>query len=68
MPDGLTGCEVASKLRSLKPELKVVLSSGYGAQVIESDSLAQQDVEFLPKPYNAQVTLSTVRAAPDSAP
>jgi len=35
MPEGLTGLDLAAKLRKDKPDLKVIISSGHGAEIYQ---------------------------------
>ncbi len=53
MPGSITGLELALRLQQQKPEIKVVLSSGYSADLLKSDSADWQRFAFLPKPYPA---------------
>jgi CheY-like chemotaxis protein len=50
LPGGLSGIELARTARQLKPELKVVLSSGYVGDEASHD-LMRGEFSFLPKPY-----------------
>src|SRR3984893_6255270 len=50
LPGGLSGIELARTARKLKPELKVVLSSGYVGDEARH-VLNQGEFSFLPKPY-----------------
>jgi len=50
LPGGLNGIELARTARRLKPELKVVLSSGYVGEEARHD-LMRGEFSFLPKPY-----------------
>ena len=50
LPGGLSGIELARKARKLKPELKVVLSSGFVGDDAKND-LQRGEFSFLPKPY-----------------
>ncbi len=50
MPGGMTGRDLAEELRRRKPELNVIYSSGYSAELIESDP-AFDEMSFLAKPY-----------------
>jgi PAS domain S-box-containing protein len=50
LPGGLSGIELARMARKLKPELKVVLSSGYVGDEARH-VLNQGEFSFLPKPY-----------------
>jgi signal transduction histidine kinase len=66
MPDGLTGRELAVKLRATKPGLKVIYTSGYST---ESEGTAFRTLEaarFLQKPYQSQKLAQTVRDCLDA--
>ena len=54
----LDGRAAAAELRSLRPELPVVMMSGYDPSVLD-----QSDVHFLPKPFNRHILLEAVRRA-----
>ena len=51
MPDGMTGRELAERLRADRPDLKVVYTSGYSADVLGKDPPLVEGVNFLQKPY-----------------
>ncbi len=48
MPGGCNGVELAKRARALRPDLKVLLSSGYVGQAV---SLAADAFELIDKPY-----------------
>jgi len=60
---GMSGQETLARLRRLRPDLRVVMSSGYSeAECLKL--LADQAVSgFLPKPYTASTLGRTVKAA-----
>ena len=61
MPEGLSGGDLAEKLRAEKPALKVVCVSGYNV-----DDIRYADMTFLQKPYTRTTLAQTVRAALDA--
>ena len=63
MPEGITGCDLTEQLRAQRPALKVVLMSGYSADVISqnSDFLQCTKSGFLQKPFSTQALLQIVR-------
>ena len=67
MPEGMTGGEVAAQLRKRKPELKVVLTSGYGAEAVGKD-LSWSNMTFLAKPYLPSQLAQMVRQCLDGVP
>jgi PAS domain S-box-containing protein len=48
MPGGMTGIELAKKIRSRFPELPVLVTTGYSEQALAHDA----EFPILPKPYN----------------
>jgi len=64
MPEGMSGRELADSLRSRKPELKVIYTSGYSADVMGGE-LNRRDIRFLQKPYPPPQLAQTVRECLD---
>jgi two-component system cell cycle sensor histidine kinase/response regulator CckA len=64
MPEGMTGRELAEELKTRKPELRVVFTSGYSADIMGGDS-ALRDTMFLQKPYPPPMLAKTVRECLD---
>jgi PAS domain S-box-containing protein len=64
MPRGMNGLELARQARRLRPELRVLLASGYPASVLASDHGAGEEGEFpfLSKPYRSSELASKLRA------
>jgi signal transduction histidine kinase/ActR/RegA family two-component response regulator len=65
MPDGISGAELAKRLQSGQPHLKVVFTSGYTANEVNAEMLAKTHARFLQKPYTEDVLAKTVREALD---
>ncbi|MBI4324898.1 MAG: response regulator [Chloroflexi bacterium] len=61
LPGGLTGRELAERLRRQKPALKVILTSGYSPEVAGRDWSDQDGMYFLQKPYPPQSLVQAVR-------
>ncbi len=61
MPDGVSGRELAQRLKLEKPELKILFSTGYSTELVGRDTLLQDGKNFLPKPYNPDKLAHTVR-------
>jgi PAS domain S-box-containing protein len=61
MPHGVSGRELAQRLRGDKPELKVIYSSGYSLAVVGSDMVLREGLNFLQKPYNPGKLAKAVR-------
>ena len=65
MPGGLNGRELADRLWSEKPELKVIFSSGYGAEVLGKNFKLDPQLNYLQKPYLPQTLSRIVRRCLD---
>ena len=64
------GRELADRLRTDKPELKVVFSSGYSPEIAGMDLAERKGNGFLQKPYSSGALLEKLRAvlnSPDAA-
>ncbi|MFM2081445.1 MAG: hypothetical protein RL380_136, partial [Verrucomicrobiota bacterium] len=61
MPNGLTGRELARKLKTIRPTLKIIYTSGYSVDVAGRDLADEPDFHFLPKPYHPPSLLRAVR-------
>lgn len=64
MPEGMGGLELARQLRKLKPGLKVVLSTGYSAE-LQSANPEKDGMRMLPKPYEPDALVKMVRMCLD---
>jgi len=64
LPGGMTGRELATQLQGLKPNLKVIYSTGYSQDLLESKD---EPVNFLQKPYPPETLMRTVRSCLDAA-
>jgi PAS domain S-box-containing protein len=68
MPGGLNGRELAEKLWLDKPDLKVIFSTGYGADALGKDFKLDPEINFLQKPYLPQTLALIVRRCLDGEP
>jgi CheY-like chemotaxis protein len=66
MPDRLNGRELADKLRAERPDLKVIFTSGYSADVVGKEFVLQSGLNYLQKPYLPQTLTAAVRECLDS--
>ena len=66
MPDRLNGRELAEQLQAEKPDLKVMFSSGYSADVVGKDFVLQHGLHHLQKPYDPRKLLLAVRDCLDA--
>ena len=65
MPEGMTGLELAERLRANRPGLKVIITSGYSAEIVHAGRPTQAGITYLPKPYPDQVLAAVVRQCLD---
>jgi CheY-like chemotaxis protein len=65
MPNNMNGRELAEKLCSERPDLKVIFSSGYSADIVGRDFKLDPELNFLQKPYHPQTLALTVRRCLD---
>ena len=68
MPGGVSGLELAERLRQTRPTLPVIISSGYSLEMVRLAAPQQPDVAHLPKPYEIGTLARLVRACLDQAP
>ncbi len=65
LPSGITGQELAGRLRKEKPGLKVVFSSGYSTEIAGRELKLQPGQGFVQKPSPPDQLLETVRKTLD---
>jgi CheY-like chemotaxis protein len=63
MPGGMSGREVAARARQLKPGIKVLLTSGYAEDLVQSDPLEREQLKVLRKPYSQADLATALRQA-----
>ena len=66
MPGTQSGRELAERLAAERPELKVVFSTGYSAELFGSNLLLQEGTNYLPKPYHALELARIIQRALDA--
>ena len=66
MPKGMSGIELARQARELRPDLQVLLASGYPKSALASDHGLTEEFTFLSKPYrwnDLSERMRTIRAS-----
>lgn len=61
MPEGMSGLELAEALRVDKPNLKIIIHSGYSPEIVETGKPTAMGIEYLQKPCSATVLWKTIR-------
>jgi PAS domain S-box-containing protein len=51
MPKGMSGIELAREARLMRPNLRILLSSGYAREALQGRESIPADLEFIDKPY-----------------
>ena len=64
MPEGLRGPELVTRLRSKRPSVRVILTSGYSAD-LSGELVEGAAVSVLPKPFDPNQLLKAVRESLD---
>jgi CheY-like chemotaxis protein len=65
MPGGMNGRQLADEALKLRPDLKVLFSSGYSENAIVHHGRLDAGVELLSKPYRLQDLAAKVRKVLD---
>jgi CheY-like chemotaxis protein len=65
MPEGMTGPQLAHRLVSERPTLKVIYTSGYSPGLLNKDVALMEGANFLPKPYKPIRLAQMIREALD---
>ena len=67
MPEGMTGRELAEKVKREKPDLKVLYISGYSPDILGREVALVHGLNFLQKPFAPAMLTAAVRRCLDSA-
>ncbi len=66
LPGGMTGAVVARKARAIRPELKVLFTTGYARDAIMHHGRLEAGVELLTKPFTYSDLAARVRDVLDA--
>ena len=66
MPEGVSGRELAERVLTEKPSLKVIYTSGYSLDVVNPGFSIKDGLNFLQKPYQPEILVQMVRNCLDS--
>ncbi len=65
MPEGISGMDLAQRLHEIRPDLKVILASGYNMEDIDTNFLNGGHAVFIQKPYTHVTLAKAVRECLD---
>jgi PAS domain S-box-containing protein len=63
MPGGMSGFDLARQIREGYPHVRIVLTSGYSAELMNQADIAQLNLQVLRKPYRQSELARAIRAA-----
>ena len=66
MPEGVSGRDLAEKVKADKPDIKILFVSGYNVELVGDNFALREGLNFLPKPYNPKSLLQAVRKCLDT--
>jgi two-component system cell cycle sensor histidine kinase/response regulator CckA len=66
MPDRMNGRQLAERLQADRPEVKVLFTSGYSAEIVGKDFVLRPGLNYLQKPFQPQRLAAIVRACLDA--
>lgn len=61
MPGGMNGVDLAKRARVLRPDLKVLFTSGYAENAVETDGRLDPGIDLLSKPYSRDRLAASLR-------
>lgn len=64
----MSGRQACEGIRALRPAARILFTSGYRAGVLPAEFLSGAGIQVVPKPFDAQTLLRTVRDTLDAAP
>ena len=67
MPGPASGLDLAQRLQGERPQLKVIYTSGYSAELFASDVTLEEGRNYLPKPYLSNKLIDVLRNALEPA-
>jgi CheY-like chemotaxis protein len=61
LPKGMSGVELARRARELRPDLKILLTSGYSEEAFQHHGRPEQGTILLKKPYRRKELAEVIR-------
>jgi CheY-like chemotaxis protein len=66
MPEGMSGFDLANRLRERNPKLRILFTSGYSSDIAGRSISLQPGQGFLQKPWSIRQLLESIRQSLDS--
>jgi signal transduction histidine kinase/CheY-like chemotaxis protein len=66
MPEGVSGVDLARRLRRTRPDLRVIITSGYSSALARDPDPPIPGMRFLAKPYIQEMLIRTIRECLDT--
>jgi CheY-like chemotaxis protein len=66
MPNGLSGAQLAERLRGQNPRLKAILISGYSPELLDAEAEQLRSIRMLMKPFTHEKITETIREVLDA--
>jgi CheY-like chemotaxis protein len=60
---GMNGRELATRIQDTRPRVKVIFTSGYNRDVIAHRGVLEEGLDYIPKPYTADLLVEKVSQA-----
>ncbi|WP_404421336.1 ATP-binding protein [Nibricoccus sp. IMCC34717] len=67
MPGGMTGLELANTVRRWRPQLPVIITSGYSLELSQGGWNPSSDIDYLAKPFQPKALAKAIRRKLDSS-
>jgi DNA-binding NtrC family response regulator len=61
MPEGMSGADLAERLREKRSTLKVIIASGYSAEIFCDNKARIEGATYVQKPYQLRSLSKTIR-------
>ena len=68
MPDGISGMELAQRLLTSNPNIRIIFASGYSMDNLDPAFVENTRADFLQKPYTHVTLAKAVRECLDRKP
>ncbi|MBC8003020.1 MAG: response regulator, partial [Opitutaceae bacterium] len=66
MPEGVSGWELAEEFKVLRPDARVIFTSGYSVELLGETAELSEEINFVPKPYQPYKLAKAVRDCLDA--